>query len=372
MITSPPPPPPRRGGIWTFGVVFLTALIAGAAGGVAGYEAASRNVNIHAGPIVVNEKAGKQLTPPGSVTAIVEKVRPSVVGVYTESVTTNLFLQPVPTEGAGTGIIYSADGHILTNSHVVHGAQKIEVVLSDGHDTKLQAKLVGEDIATDLAVIKIEAAKLTPAALGDSDQLRVGDRVIAVGNALALPGGPTVTDGIVSALDRSIQEPNGANLENLIQTDAAINPGNSGGALLNSNGNVVGINAAIAGNAQNIGFAIAITPARSIVDQLIKTGTVQRAFLGVIMETVTPEVAAQQNLKVSSGALVLRVVLNSPADKAGLQPGDVIVEIAGTAIKDSKQAQSAVASHKPGDVIEIVIAHGDQKEKLKVTLTQRP
>jgi serine protease Do len=305
----------------------------------------------------------------GSIASIVEQIKPSVVAVFSQGIATDRFFQPVPTRGAGTGLIATADGHILTNSHVVEGAQEVEVLLTDGR--RLPARVVGADPEGDLAVIKVDAKDLPVAPLGDSEKLKVGDPVIAVGHALALPGGPTVTSGIVSALDRSIRESNGALLRNLIQTDAAINPGNSGGALLDGAGNVVGVNTAIAGEAQNIGFAIAITPSRSVVEQLIKTGKVVRPLLGVEMAPVTPALATEQNLAVKSGALIVSVVPGTPAEKAGLKVGDAITRVNGTEIEDPNDASNAIGMHKPGEEVEITVARGKETVSVKATLVEK-
>jgi S1-C subfamily serine protease len=252
---------------------------------------------------------------------------------------------------------------------VVQGAQEVEVLLTDGR--RLPARVVGADPEGDLAVIKVEAKDLPVAPLGDSEKLNVGDPVIAVGHALALPGGPTVTAGIVSALDRSIRESNGALLRNLIQTDAAINPGNSGGALLDAAGNVVGVNTAIAGEAQNIGFAIAITPARIVLDQLIKTGKVVRPLLGVEMAPVTPALATEKNLAVKSGALIVSVVPGSPAEQAGLRVDDVITRINGTKIDDPNDASNAIGMHRPGAEVELTMARGQETVSVKATLVEK-
>lgn len=305
---------------------------------------------------------------PGSVARMIEQVKPSIVGVFTQSIGQDFFFETVPTQGAGTGIVASADGNILTNAHVVEGAQQIEILLSDGR--RVPARIVGADAQADLAVLKVNERNLKVASFGNSDDLRVGDPVVAVGNALGLPGGPTVTSGIVSALDRSIRAPNGALLQNLIQTDAAINPGNSGGALLDSAGNVVGINTAIAGDAQNIGFAIAITPARAIVDQLITTGKVVRPFMGVQMMTVSPALAAQENLAVNQGALIAAVVPASPAEKADLRTGDVIINIDGSKVSGPNDVTKAVAGKKPGDRVALEVARGRQNLKITLTLAQ--
>ncbi|MGQ0678710.1 MAG: S1C family serine protease [Actinomycetota bacterium] len=303
------------------------------------------------------------------VARIVAEIKPSVVAVFSQRVERSRFFDVIPRNGAGTGIIATEDGHILTNAHVVEGAQEIEVLFTDGR--RLPARVVGSDSEADLAVLKVDADNLLVAPLGDSDELQVGDSVIAVGHALGLPGGPTVTTGIVSALDRSIRESNGAVLRNLIQTDAAINPGNSGGALLDAAGNVIGVNTAIAGEAQNIGFAIAITPARTIVDQLIKNGKVIRPFLGIEMTTVTSGVAEQENLEVDRGALIMEVVSGSPAEQAGIQVGDVIVRIGSTVIEDSDDAGNAIGARKPGDRIRLTVARGPEEVEVTATLVER-
>lgn len=305
----------------------------------------------------------------GSVPAIVETIKPSVVAIFTQRVSPDFFFEAVPNEGAGTGVIATEDGHILTNAHVIQDAQQIEVLLTDGE--RVQAEVIGADVQTDLAVLKVDASGLQPAPLGDSDALRVGDQVIAVGHALALPGGPTVTEGIVSALDRSIRAGE-AVLQNLIQTDAAINLGNSGGALVNSQGNVIGLNTAIAGNAQNIGFAIAITQAREVFEQLIATGKVVHAFLGVQMITLSPAIAGELDLGVERGVLIDRVEPGSPAQEAGLQDQDVIVEIGGEEVTESTEVQREVSARDPGDTIEVVVVRGSDRVTVEAVLTERP
>ncbi|MCA1841162.1 MAG: S1C family serine protease [Actinomycetota bacterium] len=369
FATASEPPRGRR-----IGVALLAAAVFGAtAGGLVSYEVATRvnrsDFTVSRSTFATRGSTAKTKPAAGSVAAVVEAMRPSIVAIFTESISSDQFFQTVPQQGAGTGIILDTNGHILTNNHVVEGASKIEVLLSDGK--KVSAKIIGTDPTTDVAVISVDVKDLKPAPLGDSGALHVGDEVIAIGHALALPGGPTVTLGIVSALDRSIREPNGALIENLLQTDAAINPGNSGGALLNSNGEVIGMNTAIAGEAQNIGFAIAITPAKAIVDQLINSGKITRPFLGVSMVDVTPEVAAQQNLTVKEGALVAQVVVDSPAGDAGMQAGDVIIEIDGKKITDADGAMSAIANFKVGDKVDILIVRGKDQIRLKPTLRQR-
>jgi serine protease Do len=275
--------------------------------------------------------------------------------------------------GAGTGVVISRDGYIVTNNHVVDGSGgRVEVTFNDG--THQRATVVGTDPSADLAVVKVGTSNLTAAALGDSDKLVVGDEVVAIGNALALPGQPSVTRGIVSALNRSIDTEVGSTLDHMIQTDAAINPGNSGGPLVNSNGEVVGINTAIANpaEAQNVGFAIAINQAKPIIDELRQGRSVQPAYLGVVTQSVTPAIQRQLDLKVSSGAVVQRVESSSPADSAGIRQGDVIVKVGDKDVKSAQDVGNAVRSHRPGDKVTIVVNRDGANRSLDVTLGARP
>ena len=305
----------------------------------------------------------------GSIPAVVEKLSPSVVAIFTQRLATDFFFQTVPSEGAGTGIVASEDGHILTNAHVIEDARQIRVLFTDGRE--MPAEVIGSDPDTDLAVIKVNADNLTVASFGDSDDLRVGDPVVAMGQALGLRGGPTVTAGIVSALDRSIRT-QGAVLENLIQTDAAINPGNSGGALTDMEGNVVGVNTAIAGNAQNIGFAIAITPARAIVEQLIRSGRVVHPFLGITMVELSPAIASQRNLQAERGVLIVSVLPGSPAAAAGLAENDVITRIGNDEAEVPSDVSRVINSRRPGDRIELTIVRGGDTRTVTATLAERP
>src|SRR5881397_1489495 len=252
---------------------------------------------------------------------LVKLLRPSVVHIKSETATLDVFGQLVPSAGVGTGFIIDDKGHIVTNNHVVSTdsgdpAQDITVTLDDGSEHS--AKIAGRDPPTDVAVLQIDGGNLKPATLGDSSKLEVGDDVIAIGNALDLPGGPTVTKGVVSALGRLIQESN-VSIPNAIQTDAAINPGNSGGPLVDLNGEVVGITTAvIRGNAEGIGLAISMDTAQPIVQELIDKGRVDRGLLGVTIQEITPSLAQQFNLSVDHGVGIRSVQPGSPADKAGL------------------------------------------------------
>lgn len=305
----------------------------------------------------------------GSIPDVVQKISPSVVAVFTQGLSTDFFFETVPTRGAGTGIVASKDGNILTNAHVVDDARQIRVLFNDG--TELPATLVGSDADTDLAVIKVDADDLAVASFGDSDDLVVGQQVVAVGQALGLRGGPTVTSGIVSALGRSIRT-EGAVLENLIQTDAAINPGNSGGALTDMAGNVIGVNTAIAGDAQNIGFAIAITPARAIVDQLITSGRVIHPFLGVQMVELSPAIASQRGIDLEEGVLIVQVVAGSPADAAGMEENDVVVKIDDQDVETPSDITKVINAKSPGDTVEMDVNRAGDVQTIRATLVERP
>ena len=254
-----------------------------------------------------------------------------------------LQVQQPPQEGLGSGVIVSADGYVLTNHHVVNGADVIKVTLNDGRE--FTAKLVGTDPASEIAVVKIDAKNLPAITFSDSERLEVGDRVLAVGNPFGI--GQTVTGGMVSALGRATL---GLDYEDFIQTDAAINPGNSGGALVDTQGRLVGINTAIlsrSGGSQGIGFAIPSNLARNIMEQLVATGKVVRGYLGVNLQDVTPALAEGFQLKRNDGALVAEVMPGSPAAKAGLKNGDVIVSLNGKPVTDSRHLKLAVGSLAP-------------------------
>jgi serine protease Do len=305
---------------------------------------------------------------PADIQGILARVQPAVVAIRTAALEIDSLFGPVPGEGAGTGFVIDPEGIIVTNNHVVAGAQKIEVVLPD--DRKLTARVLGRDPTTDIAVIRVDATGLAAATLGDSDKLVVGDDVVAIGNALALEGGPTVTRGIVSAKDRTIVAERSVRLEHVIQTDAAINPGNSGGPLVNSDGEVVGINTAVAGGGQNIGFSIAVSRVKSIIEELRQGTSRTRAFLGILMQDVPSEAA--EDLGVKEGAVVADVTAGSGAELGGVQRLDVIVEIDGQAMKGAGDVTEIVGKHKPGDEISIVLVRNKERKTVKVKLGERP
>ncbi|MEO7600095.1 MAG: DegQ family serine endoprotease [Opitutus sp.] len=273
-----------------------------------------------------------------------------------------------PQEGLGSGVIVSPDGYILTNSHVVKGADTIKVTLGDGRD--LVAKVVGVDPQTDLAVIKIDAKDLPAITFADSDKVEVGDRVLAVGNPFGI--GQTVTSGMVSGLGRATM---GLDYEDFIQTDAAINPGNSGGALVDAEARLVGINTAIlsrTGGFQGIGFAIPANLARNVMEQLVSSGKVVRGYLGVTMQDISAELATQFKLATRSGALVADVVPESPADKAGLKGGDVITELEGKPVKDSRHLKLTVANFAPGQKIAAKVLREGKTVPVELKVAARP
>lgn len=322
------------------------------------------------GPVATYSANTSRIARPADIQEILARVQPAVVAIRTRTLNLGELLRPVPGEGAGTGFVLTPDGLIVTNAHVISGAQSIDVVF--GNDRTMPARVLGRDASVDLAVLKVEASGLSPAALGDSERLRVGDDVVAIGNALALEGGPTVTRGIVSAKDRTITAENGVSLEHLIQTDTAINPGNSGGPLVNSAGEVVGINTAVAGDAQNIGFSIAINEAKPIIEELRQGTAKSRPFLGVQMYDVDPSVAEQLDLTVEEGALVAAVTEGSGAEVGGIRRLDVIVEIDGQKIAEAEDVTSVVRTKKPGDEIAVTVVRDGERQTFTVRLGERP
>ena len=266
-------------------------------------------------------------------------------------------------------MIVSSEGYLLTNNHVIEGADDIEVMLADGRQAR--AKLIGTDPDSDLAVLKIELDRLPAIAFGDADQLQVGDVVLAIGNPFGV--GQTVTSGIVSALGRNQLGIN--TFENFIQTDAAINPGNSGGALVDTAGNLLGINTAIysrTGGSMGIGFAIPVSTARQVLEGLIRDGQVTRGWIGVEPRDLTPEIAQTLNLPIKQGVLITGVLQSGPASAGGLRPGDVVVKIAGAPVANTSQLLNAVAALKPQAVAVIKVQRGEQAIDLNVTVAQRP
>jgi serine protease Do len=302
------------------------------------------------------------------VPQIVRELSKSIVTINTKGFPSSDFFgsSQVP-EGAGTGIVLSKDGFVLTNAHVIADAQTIKVTIPGGKTC--QADAVGRDRANDVAVVKCRnVTDFVPAALGKSGDMKVGESVVAIGNALGLEGNPTVTTGILSATNRSL-EGDGERLTGLLQTDAAINPGNSGGPLVNARGQVVGMNTAIYQNTNNIGFAIPIDSILPIVEK-IRSGEIgkPKTFLGVTTQTMDSDIQKQYSFGTDKGAIVTDVTVGSPAQNAGLQRGDIITKFDGVTITDNKQLGERVRVHKSGDVVDMTYLRGGQSITTKVTL----
>jgi len=298
------------------------------------------------------------------VIAAIEKVEPSVVNISTIRFERDAFLHVHPARGLGSGFIFDKLGHILTNHHITAGSREIEVALTDGR--AFEGRLVGSDPANDLAVAKIDATDLPVAEMGDSNELKVGQTVIAIGNPFGLVGGPSVTVGVVSALNRHILAERV--YEKLIQTDASINPGNSGGPLLDLTGKVVGINTANIPGAQSIGFAIPINTAKTVLEDIVKHGRVTRPWLGIIGIDISRELARRFNLTVDTGVMVMRVIPESPAERADLQSGDVVAAVGDAHVASMEDLQREIRTRTAGDAVSLVVVRGSDEGRVRVTL----
>ena len=300
----------------------------------------------------------------------VEKVSKSVVNIASVRMVQDQLFRVFPVEGVGSGIIVDGKGFILTNNHVVDEAQKLKITLKDGN--VFNGVVVGTDEVTDLAVVRVDSKEALPfARLGDSDQLKIGEIVIAIGNPFGLTGGPTVTAGIVSALNRSLQFESGA-LE-LIQTDAAINPGNSGGPLVNTNGEVIGINTAKMPYAQGIGFAVPVNTARIIVKDLMESGRItNRPWIGIATIKITRQLAQYYRLPTNDGVLIAQVESQSPADYADLRKGDIVEAIDGRKITDPSQMSSNIRKRSINEKIIMTNNRYGRRFDCQIQLLARP
>ena len=327
-------------------------------------------------------RSERPVAPAGSLSAAAKRAAPAVVSINASK---NAPANPrnqdpwfrfffgdqddQPQVGLGSGVIVSAEGYILTNNHVVAGADEIEVTLNDSRQA--QAKVIGTDPDTDLAVLKIELDRLPTVALGNSDSLQVGDQVLAIGNPFGV--GQTVTSGIVSALGRNQLGIN--TFENFIQTDAAINPGNSGGALVDVNGNLEGINTAIysrSGGSMGIGFAIPVSTAKQVLHDIVSEGKVTRGWIGVEPSDLSPELAETFGVKADQGVIITGVLQNGPAAQAGIRPGDVITGVGNAQVRNVQQLLTTVAALKPGVPARFAMRRGGNEVELDVTPGQRP
>lgn len=326
--------------------------------------------------------AASGYVPPGSLSGAARKASPAVVSINTSTAPARdprsndpwfrFFFGDMgnePQTGLGSGVIVSPDGYILTNNHVVEGADEIDVTLSDSR--RARARVVGTDPETDLAILKVELDKLPVIVLGNSDELAVGDIVLAIGNPFGV--GQTVTSGIVSALGRSQLGIN--TFENFIQTDAAINPGNSGGALVDVNGNLLGINTAIysrSGGSLGIGFAIPVSTARMVLDGIVREGKVTRGWIGVEPNELSPELAETFGVKATEGVIITGVLQDGPAAVGGIRPGDVIVQVAGKPVTNVAGLLSSVAALRPGEAAPFQVQRGNRMLDLELTPGVRP
>jgi S1-C subfamily serine protease len=377
---------PRRGSgsAAVLGAAVLAAVLA--SGGTVltlnATGALDRPATVSSAPVGTNVSARQPVTidESSAIIDVAASAGPAVVQITTSGSAATEF-GAIPETGVGSGVLYDSDGWILTNRHVVEGGNSLKVELKDGRI--FSGQVYGIDTLTDLAIVKIDGTDLPVANLGDSEALKVGQLVIAIGSPLGTYSN-SVTSGIVSAKGRSINaEGNTQPLNNLIQTDAAINPGNSGGPLLDGAGNVVGINTAIARDSTGIGFAIPINIAKPIMEQAVAGEELARPYLGVRYEPVTVQLANEQNLPVDKGALLRpgtasdgsrtpAVEPNGPADQAGLRDGDIILSIDGLAIDGEHPLDAALSQHAPGRSITVEVQRGDEKVTLEVTLGTRP
>lgn len=314
----------------------------------------------------------------GSIADIANKVSESVVSIITSTKATDFFGQNYSSSAAGTGIIVTKDGYILTNKHVINGASKVSVILDDG-TTYEDVEIVATDPLNDIAFLKIkDVSDLTPATLGDSKTINVGQQVIAIGNALGEYQN-TVTAGIISGTGRSVTASDGSGynaetLSDMIQTDAAINSGNSGGPLVNAAGEVIGINTATSTTAENMGFAIPVSSVKGMLKQLIETGKAERTYLGVYSVEITPEAAKAYNLPVTAGAYLYSpssysaIVKDSPAAKAGLKDKDIVTKINGVEVGSAGSLANLISEYKPGDTVQLAVIRDGKEIAINVTL----
>jgi serine protease DegQ len=346
-----------------------------------------QNVHIASSTVSLHEAPTRGMPTQGSYREAAKRAMPSVVNIFTTKEAKqakNPFMddplfkkffgdrsgeQEEKQSSLGSGVVVSPQGYILTNNHVVEAADEIEVALADGR--KAVAQVVGADPETDLAVIKIDLANLPAITLGHAEQSQVGDVVLAIGNPFGV--GQTVTMGIISALGRNHLGIN--TFENFIQTDAAINPGNSGGALIDTNGNLLGINAVIysrSGGSLGIGFAIPVSTVKTVMESIINTGQVVRGWIGVEPQDITAELAESFGLKKKSGAIIAGILKNGPADKAGMRPGDILIAIEGKPVSDTTEMLNLIAQLTPGNKAKMTVFRKNQESTLNVTIGKRP
>ena len=380
--TTVQPAKPRRGGTGSVVTAALLSAVLASGGTVLALNATgvldrpaatptratATTVGANNQPVTIDEQS--------ATIDVAAAVSPAVVRI-TANGSADTSSGVIPSTGVGSGVIYDANGWILTNRHVVEGSDALKVELNDGR--QFDGTVYGIDTLTDLAIVKVKASDLTAVKIGDSSSLKVGQLVVAIGSPLGTFTN-SVTSGIVSAKGRTITTDGNQNLNNLIQTDAAINPGNSGGPLLDASGNVVGINTAIAADSNGIGFAIPIDIARPIMDQAVAGEKLARPYMGVIYRAIDRQLASDEKLPVNDGALVIQgtggsspaVVSGSPADKAGIKEGDIIVKVNGHAIDRDNPLDATLSEFAPGDTVTIDLLRSGQTVSVSLTLGTRP
>ena len=304
------------------------------------------------------------------VVRVAKSVGPAVVGITNKAVARDFFNRPFETEGVGSGVIFRQDGYIVTNNHVIAGAKELIVSLSDGNS--INGELVGADELTDIAVVKVNAKDLPTAKFGNSDEIMVGEPAIAIGNPMGLEFQGSVTVGVISALNRTLALND--RLVKLIQTDAAISPGNSGGALLNYDGEVIGINSAklATEGVEGMGFAIPINTVQTIIDELMAKGYVARPYLGVTIFDKQTAARYGYQLTIDKGVYVFQIAIDGPADKAGLQRGDVILSVEGKEVNSVTEVRAEIAAKKVGDKIKVTYDRDGAERTVEVTLQEIP
>jgi len=356
------------------GFLMLSLIFGGAGGFLVGYFLPTKEAKQQVVKTLTDKEKTEKLIIEESSAVIdtVKKVGPSVVSILTTNNVMDFFGDILKQKGGGTGFVITSDGLILTNKHVVANSNELTIITRDGRTYKGVVKSI--DPLTDLAIVSINAKDLPVVELGDSDKLEVGQHVVAIGNALG-EFQNTVTTGVISAKGRTLVA-EGERFDNMIQTDAAINPGNSGGPLVNLKGQVVGVNTAMAGNAENIGFAIPINIANSAIESFKKNGKIIRPYVGIRYIPITKEIATVNSLPVDYGILIkggynfneLAVVPNSPAQKAGLREGDIVTAVNDQKISENKSLNSVLLQYQPGDTVELTVLRDPKEQKIKLTL----
>lgn len=351
--------------VFAFSAIVFSGCSASTAGTNSGSGAASA-------PAAQVQQATEKLSAARNTPVVraAQAVGPTVVGITNKAVARDWFNNPVETEGVGSGVIFKSDGYIVTNNHVVSGAKEIIVSLADGRS--LKGKVVGADEVTDLAVVKVDAHDLPTAKFGDSDQIVVGEPAIAIGNPMGLEFQGSVTAGVISALNRTLDISD--RRVKLLQTDAAISPGNSGGALVNADGEVIGINSAkvAASGVEGMGFSIPINTVQEIISELMDKGYVARPYLGV--SVFDPQTAARYGyqLNIDKGVYVFQITAGGPSAKAGLSRGDIILKIDGAEVNSVSDLRAKVGEHKVGDTVDVVIDRNGSQKTVGITLDEIP